>query len=144
MPLSALVPLNVASEKRKFFEGLARGERYEPHFTYRSGVAAARELEKVRSRLSEDHLQPALAILTSVIEDYGSEAAYQDAVWGAPLSFAEVDEMCTSYLRANGLAGLVRFRWSSTVLVTSCGKVTAGGTATVNLVRQAGSILVFS
>ena len=80
--------------------------------------------------LSDRFAPLAGAILEGVMRDYGSEAAYQDAVWGRTLSHDEVQAACDAYADANGLQGKVKFVWNEATLVTMC----SGGT--VHLVTR--------
>ena len=119
--LSSLVPTNVETEKQKFLEAVACGTTYNPVFTYANPSSTRKTRSKYDSMLSDEYLDRARYILDSVIDDYGSEEAYQTKNWGKQIGSNIAKKYVSEYIKMDdALLKNLKTAWSKTAFCTSC------------------------
>ena len=119
--LSSLVPTNVDLEKQKFLQALACGKKYNPFFTYSNPSSTRKTRSKYDSMLSDEYLDRARCILDSVINDYGSEEAYQTKNWGSQIGSNTAKNYVSEYVKMDDvLQNNLKIAWSQTAFCTSC------------------------
>ncbi|XP_065843247.1 putative tyrosine carboxypeptidase MATCAP2 [Oscarella lobularis] len=98
--LSAVKPINEASEKRKFFHD--KTSSYNPQFVYRKSLPLY--VHERYADASSELLAEAVCVLRIVLRKYGSFEKYEERNGGRILSDAECLQYARKYLRAQGIS----------------------------------------
>lgn len=99
-------PLNLEEEKKKFFFD----QEYNPQFEYRETI---QEVDLLRyGDPSDALLGPAKKILDSVLQTFGTEAAFYEKTKGEPLDLTTTTTIIREYLKLNNIEEMVKLVFS--------------------------------